>query len=152
MEAIHLIGMNDAKSQIRRLTRWNRFWLVLVALYTLIAGYNYLERRIISNATRLQVRWEDNVNAKGDGALIVSSSGGPFIVTHLAVGSRDIDTALAAIAQLPRPLLIRPKSYKIISLSGLVWIDSEGKRTTAPKPNAPVQALYCRVQTVTIAE
>jgi hypothetical protein len=35
----------------------NRFWLVLVALYTVVAGFKYLEHRIMSNVNRLQVAW-----------------------------------------------------------------------------------------------
>ena len=144
--------MNDTDSKIKRLILWNRAWLILIALYTLIGGYNYLEHRIITNASRLQLSWGNDEEAKGEAALIVSSSGGPFIVTHLAVGSREIDTALSAIAQLPRPLFIRPKSYEVIPLSKLVWVNSEGKRVATPKANTPVQALYYKVQTVSTTE
>ncbi len=147
--------MNDDSPQIRRLTRWNRFWLVMIVFYTLVSACSYIGHRFIAYATRLQLRWDDNVTAKGQGALMLSSSGGPYIVTHLATGGSEIDPALAAIAQLPHPLLLRPKSYIALStsqLAKLTWINSEGKKVAPPKPNDPVMALYSEAQKVMTTE
>ena len=76
------------------------------------------------------------------------------MITHLVIGSGD--TALAATAELPRPLFVRgPKARTYIlasQIAKLVWIDSEGKKVAAPKPNAPVTALYYTTQKVTTAE
>lgn len=147
--------MNNDLSQ-RRLILWNRFWLVLVALYALVGGYSYLEHRILSDVSRLQLRWNDVEAIKSERALTFSTNqGGPFIVTHLATqtGNSGVDTAIAAIAELPHPLFVRgPKGLTYISgheLAGLKWMDAGGRKAAAPKPGASIQALYYETQKVT---
>lgn len=149
--------MNDDNPHIHRLTRWNRFWLASVVLYTLVGGYNYLEHRIISSFSKLYLNWATDESIKGQLALEFSSSqGGPFVVTHLVIGSESSDTARAGIAELPRPLFVRgPKARTYIlanQLAKLVWIDSEGKKVAAPKPNSPILALYYETQKVVTTE
>jgi hypothetical protein len=145
--------MNDDALRPHRLVRWNCFWLVIIALYTLIAGFNYLEHRIISNANRLQLTWGTDESPKGEDALVFSSAlGGPFIVTSLVIGSQSSDTALGAIAELPRPLFVRgPKARTYFSthqMAQLVWINSAGEKVAAPKPNTAVMALYYETRKV----
>jgi hypothetical protein len=149
--------MNDDALRTHRLVRWNRFWLVLVALYTLVAGFNYLGHRITSNANRLQLTWGTDESPKGENALVFSSAqGGPFIVTGLVIGSNSGDTALGAIAELPRPLFVRgPKAHTYFStrqMEQLVWITPEGEKVAAPKPNTAVMALYSETRKVVTTE
>lgn len=111
----------------------------------------------MSNVNRLQVAWGTDESPKGEDALVFSSlGGGPFIVTALFIGSQSSDTALGAIAELPRPLFVRgPKARTYFStrqMAQLKWINSEGEKVAAPKPNTPVMALHYEMQKVVTLE
>jgi hypothetical protein len=53
----------------------------------------------------------------------------------LFIGSQSSDTALGAIAELPRPLFVRgPKArtyFSNTSMAQLKWINSEGEKVAA---------------------
>jgi hypothetical protein len=119
-------------------------------LGTLIGGYNYSEQRVISHITQLQLT-QDSSSSVDSGALTLSSSGGPYIVTHLVAGS----TAIGDMAQLPRPLFVRRKSHVSLSrkeILRLPWFDSAGETVKAPEASVPLTALYYELREVSATD
>ena len=78
----------------------------------------------------------------------VTWSDGPFVVTHLILGGREVASeGDKAVAQLSRPIAIidsRGASLSPEEVSRLTWRGISGHRVSPPAEGSPIHALYYR--------
>ncbi|RYG62757.1 hypothetical protein EON80_22520 [bacterium] len=142
-------------AQVKRLIFWNRFWLTVVVIYTIIGGYKALESKLIQDLSRLQMRLSPTSSSGGESITFSSNFGGPFIITHLVTSDGgEIHPSMGNIAELPKPLLLRSPKGRIElyakDLDKLKWYDPEGKPVKPPRPITNVMALYSELKNMQV--
>ena len=93
--------------QIRKLQRWNRFWVCLLVIAALTwAGHNFIVAQT-QNLYTLYDTWD------GQGLSLSAMTDGPFVVTHL------VDRYSRSWAALPRPIAVVDSYGAYISMEDM---------------------------------
>lgn len=123
-------------NQLRRLIRWNRFWLTLLSLVALAAGFMLVIDPVHSQLNSVRAGW------RGD--TLYFQCEGPLLLTHL-VGESD---GLVA-AELAHPIFVLDSGgarIERLSFDALVWRYEGGAKAPAPRSGSRVRGLYIRLQ------
>lgn len=121
--------------QIRKLQRWNRFWVCLVVIAALTwAGHSIIDAQS-QGISVLYGTWD------GQGLKLSAMTDGPFVVTHL------VDQYGKTWAALPRPIAVVDSHGSYIpveDMKKLRWQDYLGQPCPFPVKNANISAFYYR--------
>ncbi len=118
----------DIERQIRWLWRVNGvLWFLIVS-----AGLVWIFQNQITESKKLQC-WLD-----GSTLRVASTTDGPYVVTHVAVGSTESEKRWAT---LPEPIAIVDSRGAEIDLKKLKWRDILGQ-TASPPIYDQIEVLY----------
>jgi hypothetical protein len=129
-------------TSVQRLIFWNRLWLCLLLVGALLEGTRWLFTRFDVFLSTLRPVWS------ASGLRLVTSSDGPFVVTHLVLSEPEAGSEKGkAVAQLARPIVIMDSdgaSIPSAELHQLTWRNIFGQSVPPPPDGAPIRALYYR--------